>query len=245
MTLLDHLLELRMRLTRATIAVLVGFGVGFWLISDSSPVPVVDYIIKRFVIDLGGKGLNPVTVGETFTAYLSVGLLIGIVLAMPVIVYQLLAFLTPGLLAHEKRVIFMGLPFVLFCFVGGLLFGWFVTVPAALEFLLNFGSHEYIIASPSIESFFSIFTRLMLINGIVFELPVVIFLLARLGVINPRAMGRYRRYVILAVTVIAAIVTPTSDPANLALVAVPMYLLYELGLLLARLVPGRREKTAG
>lgn len=234
--MIEHLRELRKRLTRATLAVVIGLAVGFWLVSETSPLPVIDYIIERFVIGLGGTKLRPVGVAETFTSYISVALLIGIVLAMPVIVYQLLRFVTPGLLPKEKRILFLGLPFVVICFVGGLLFGWFVTVPAALRFLLSVGNPLYIENTPSLENFFAIFTRLMLLNGILFEMPVIIFLLARLGVLQPHVMGRYRRYIILLVVIISAIVTPTGDPVNLMLIAIPMYLLYELGLLLARLI---------
>jgi sec-independent protein translocase protein TatC len=131
------------------------------------------------------------------------------------------------------------LPFVTLCFVAGLLFGWFVTIPAAFKFLLHFGP-ESIESKPSIQSFLDLFTRLMLINGLLFELPVLVYSVIWLGAVKRSTLTRYRRYSILVIVIIAAIITPTGDPVNLAFTAVPMYLLYELGLLLALIAPRRK-----
>jgi sec-independent protein translocase protein TatC len=159
-------------------------------------------------------------------------------MAMPVVIYQILAFLTPGLTRSEKRWIYIGLPLVIGFFAGGIAFGWYVTAPAAIKFLVGFAAEDsngLIENKPALNDFLGILTRLLLINGIIFEMPIVMFTLAKLKILNPRKVAKYRRYVILAVVVIAAIVTPTGDPANLALVAVPMYLLFEFGLILGRL----------
>ncbi|HEY1016704.1 MAG TPA: twin-arginine translocase subunit TatC [Herpetosiphonaceae bacterium] len=232
MTLLEHLKELRSRLVKSCAAVVVGLLAGFWLLSNSN---LIDQIILRFV---GTGGVQIVRVTEAFTSFIGVALMLGIILAMPVIVYQILAFLTPGLTTKEKRWVFIGMPLVLVFFAAGLAFGWFITVPAAMKFLVGFGVNvapTLIENKPTLDDFLDLLIRLLLVNGIIFEMPMLMFTLAKLGILKPRAVARYRRYIILAVVVVAAIITPTGDPANLALTALPMYLLFEFGLLLGLL----------
>jgi sec-independent protein translocase protein TatC len=235
---IPHLRELRDRLIKSLGAIILGAFVGFWLVSDASPIgPLPQLIIEHFA---PGKKLQAIGVAETFVQYMGLALLIGFAIAIPVVVYQLIAFFSPGLHAGEKRVLFIALPFVTELFLAGLAFGWFFTIPAALQFLLNFGTSQVIEIRPTPENFFSTVTTLLFWNGLVFELPAIVYLLARLGIVNAKLLGRTRRYAIVIITIIAAIITPTGDPYNLLLLAVPMYLLYELGILLARFVPQRR-----
>lgn len=241
MSWLEHLIELRNRLMKAVLAVALGLVLGFILVRYDNYLFIE--LIKNEQTP-AGTTLQAVAPAEVFTNAIKVALGLGLALAMPVIVYQLLAFVVPGLTARERRIIFSALPFITLCFVSGLLFGWFVTVPAALNFLLSEGAGRFRI-EPTVEFFLSLFTRLMLLNGVLFEMPVVVYSLIWLGAVERRTLAKYRRYSILVITVIAAIVTPTSDPINLALVAVPMYLLYELGLLLALLAPRRKTVVAG
>lgn len=232
MTLLDHLRELRSRLVKISIAVVLGLIAGFFLLQQTD---FISYTIRNFV---GAQGVQITQVTEGFTTYISVALTIGLIMAMPVVIYQILAFLTPGLTRSEKRWIFLGLPLVIGFFAAGIAFGWYITAPAAIKFLVGFAAEDsngLIENKPALNDFLGILTRLLLINGIIFEMPMVMFTLAKLKILNPRKVAKYRRYVILAVVVIAAIVTPTGDPANLALVAIPMYLLFEFGLILGRL----------
>lgn len=232
MTLMEHLKELRSRLVKACLAVVAGLIAGFWLLSNSN---LIDLVILRFV---GPGGVQIVRVTEAFTSFIGVALMLGIILSMPVIVYQLLAFLTPGLTSKEKRWVFLGLPLVVLFFAAGLAFGWFVTVPAAMKFLVGFGVNvapTLIENKPTLDDFLDLLIRLMLVNGVIFEMPMLMFTLAKLGILKPRAVARYRRYIILGVVVLASIITPTGDPANLALTALPMYFLFEFGLLLGRL----------
>jgi sec-independent protein translocase protein TatC len=241
MTWLDHLRELRSRLVKASIAVVIGMIVGFFVVTYDNY-----WLISMIAGYLTPPGirLQATESAEVFTNAIRVALGIGIGLAMPVIVYQLLAFIVPGLTPREQRIIWFILPFVTICFVGGLAFGWFVTVPAAFNFLLRQGLERFEIA-PKVGDFLSLFTRLMLLNGVLFEMPVIVYSLIWLGAVERTTLTKYRRYAVLAIVLIAAIVTPTSDPVNLALVAVPMYLLYELGLLLAVFAPRRRTIVAG
>lgn len=236
MSWLDHARELRNRLLKACIAVVAGMVVGFLMVQYRN-YALVNYLIANFA----PEGLQTVEVAEAFTNTIKIALGIGLVLAMPVIIYQLLAFVVPGLTSRERRIILLVLPFVLLCFIAGLLFGWFVTVPAAFKFLLGFGP-ESIENKPTFKEFSSFFVRLILINGVVFELPVIVYAMIWLGAVKRATLTKYRRYAALVIVIISAIVTPTGDPVNLALVAIPMYLLYELGLLLALIAP--RKKAA-
>jgi sec-independent protein translocase protein TatC len=237
-----HLRELRNRLVKSLIAVAIGTGIGFWLVNSpfllGSPLP--DFMVEHLA---PGIALQALGVGEVFISYMRIALIIGIALSTPVVVYQIVGFLTApgGLNAAEKRPLFIALPFVTELFLAGLAFGWFFTIPAALQFLLTYGQSEHIRSQPSLESFISTVATLLLWNGAIFELPALIYLLAWLGLINTRMLARTRRYAIVIIVIAAAVITPTGDPYNLLLLAIPMYLLYELGILLSRLVPRRVE----
>ena len=239
-----HLRELRNRVFKSIGAILLGALVGFWLVSDASPIgPLPELIIKHFA---PGRTLEAIGVAEVFINYMGIALLVGFAIAIPVVVYQLVAFFAPGLTGREKRVLFSALPFVTELFLAGLAFGWFFTIPAALDFLLNFGTASgQIEVKPTPDNFFSAITRLLLWNGLVFELPAIVYLLARLGIVNAQILSRTRRYAVVVIVIAAAIITPTGDPYNLLLLAIPMYLLYELGILLARFVPQRAAAADG
>ncbi len=240
MTLIEHLIELRMRLVRAAIGVIIGLVVGVIMVLPEGPVRLVDILIATFApINERYAPVQAVGTAEAFTSYMTVALTVGVIIGMPVIVYQLLAFIVPGLTDKERRILFTALPFVMFFFLAGLAFGWFITVPTAIRFLIGFSSSELIQTQPSLANFLSTITVLLLINGIVFELPVIIYVLAFIGVVTADQLRKYRRFAIVAVVIIAALITPTGDPINLALLAIPMYLLYELGVILARFVPER------
>ena len=172
---------------------------------------------------------------------MQIALAIGIILAMPIVVYQLVAFFSPGLLNAEKRIVYIALPIVTELFLTGVGFGWFFTVPAALQFLLGYGQTELITTMPTTDSFFQTVATLLLWNGVIFQLPAIMYLLARLNVVNTTMLTSTRRYAVVVITIIAALITPTGDPYNLLLLAIPMWLLYELGILLTRFVPKRTE----
>lgn len=233
-----HLRELRDRLLKSIGAIILGAVVGFWLVSDYSPIgPLPVLIIKHFA---PGRTLEAIGVAEVFVNYMGIALLVGFAIAIPVVVYQLVAFFAPGLTGREKRVLFTALPFVSELFLAGLAFGWFFTIPAALQFLLNFGTDTgQIEVKPTPDNFFASITQLLLWNGLVFELPAIVYLLARLGIVNTKQLGQTRRYAVVVIVIVASIITPTGDPYNLMLLALPMYLLYELGIFLTRFVPKR------
>lgn len=245
--MVPHLRELQSRLIRAAVAVLIGTLLGFYIVNSPSLLgaPLPEVLIDHFVpVELVPK-LQFIEPAEAFVNYMRIALVIGVAFAMPVVVYQVIAFFVPGLLPNEKRMLFIAIPFVTELFLAGIAFGWFFTIPAALQFLFGFGVTTRVQAQPTFESFIAIVSTLMLWNGLIFELPALIYLLARLGVVNAKMLGRTRRYAIVIITIAAAVITPTGDPYNLMLLAVPMYFLYELGILLARFVPERSRARDG
>jgi sec-independent protein translocase protein TatC len=153
----------------------------------------------------------------------------GVLLASPVIFYQIWRFVAPGLYGHEKRVL---LPFSLLsvvCFLGGAAFGYFVVSPVAFRFLVGY-STDYLRPMPAVAEYFSLALRLLIAFGTVFELPIFMVLLAKIGIIDVSFLNRHRKYAILISFVIAAIVTPTPDVVNQTLMAVPLVVLYEISI---------------
>jgi sec-independent protein translocase protein TatC len=232
-----HLLELRDRLVKACIAIGIGASFGFYLVNNPVffGVTLPDFMVQQLAP--AGTVLKAVMVGEIFLRYMNIALTVGIIIAMPMIIYQLVAFFSPGLLNSEKRIVYTALPIVTELFLAGIVFGWFITIPAALGFLLGYGNTATIQTEPTADSFFDTVSTLLLWNGIIFELPAIMYLLARLNIVSTKMLTSTRRYAIVIITIIAALITPTGDPYNLMLLALPMYLLYELGILLTRLVP--------
>jgi sec-independent protein translocase protein TatC len=234
--IVPHLIELRDRGVRAALAIAIGTAIGFWLVNSPNLLgkQLPEFMVEQLAPNVT---LQAIGVGEIFLSYMRIALVVGVALAMPIVVYQLVAFFAPALLPHEKRIVFIALPFVTELFIAGVAFGWFFTVRAALEFLLGYGQTERISTMPTVDSFMGTVATLLLWNGVIFQLPAVIYLLARIGVVSAQQLAGTRRYAMVVITILAALITPTGDPYNLLLLAVPMYLLYELGIVLARLVP--------
>ncbi|MCX7682926.1 MAG: twin-arginine translocase subunit TatC [Anaerolineae bacterium] len=227
MGILEHLEELRQRLMRAVIALVIGVILGTFL-----AVPVLEALIQP-IKEAGHMplALSPI---EAPTIFFKVSIVIGIVLAMPVIIYELFMFVAPGLEPHEKRYVLIGAPAASLCFASGVIFAAKVLLPTALPFLRGFLS-GIVEQRYSIDYYVSFVSNIMLWAGVVFETPLVMFFLAKLGVIDHRGFAKARRIVIIGAAAGAAIITPTTDPLNMVLVMVPFMLLYELGILLARL----------
>jgi sec-independent protein translocase protein TatC len=224
LSLVQHLTELRDRLMVASIAVVVTTAFAFFFTTD---------IIKILTIPAGRVPLITLSPTENFTTYMRVALFSGIALAMPVILYEIYAYIDPALLPHERRLALRLGPFILLLFVGGMLFCYFLLLPNAVSFLTHFASDVFVNQLRASE-YLSFVTTFILGMGLVFEMPVIIYALVRLGVVKRSWLAKQRRYVFLLVFVIGAIITPTPDPFNQTLVAVPMYLLFELGLFLSR-----------
>jgi sec-independent protein translocase protein TatC len=230
LSLVQHIGELRDRLMKAAIALVITTAIAFLFTTD---------IIKILLIPTGQERLVTLSPTENFTTYFRVALFTGIALAMPVILYEVYAYIDPALYPKERRFIrIMGLP-IIALFAGGMAFCYFVMLPRAMEFLLNFGGAVFDNQLRASE-YLSFVTMFILGIGLMFEVPVIIYTLVRVHVVERAWLGRQRRYVVLVCFLLGALITPTPDPFNQALVAIPMYLLFELGLFVSRFSAGPR-----
>jgi sec-independent protein translocase protein TatC len=225
MPLLEHLDELRRRLIRAVIALLVGVVLGTLV-----TIPV----LKMLVAPLGDQVPLAISPTEAPAVFFKVAVVIGLMIAMPVIMYQIFQFARPGLEPRERRYVIIGAPAASLSFAAGVVFAATVLLPAALPFLQGF-LFGIVEQRYSIERYVSFVANILLWAGLVFETPLVMYFLAKLGVVTPQGFAKARRMVIIGAAAGAAVITPTTDPVNMLLVMVPFMLLYELGILLARL----------
>lgn len=225
MTLGEHIGELRKRLFKVVIAVAATTLLTFLFIQQ----------IMAGLLELAGPNHLPLALRPTemFVTYMQVAFICGLALALPFVLYQLLAFLAPGLRPVEKRYIFLAVPFMTIAFICGVAFGYLIVIPRALNFLLGFGS-DLADVRPSVEYLIGFISKFLFALGAVFETPLLIFFLTKIGIVSRERLAKYRKYAFLVICVIAAIITPTPDPVNMMIVAIPMYFLYEFGLILAR-----------
>lgn len=232
-TIWAHLNELRRRLVICLIAIAVGIIISF-IFSDQ--------LFKILVWPAKGINLIFIDVTEMLGTYMQVCLVAAIIVAMPVLVYQLIAFVAPALTAREKKYVWIVLPFIFLMFIAGVAFSYFVLLPPAMQFLISFGAD---IATPQIRigNYVSLIGRLLLATGLIFETPVVTTFLARMGIISSKWMGQQRKWAIIVAFILGAIITPTLDPVNQTLVALPLIVLYEMSIWLAKLVEHRRARS--
>jgi sec-independent protein translocase protein TatC len=223
-SIFEHLGELRRRLVRSLIAVGITTTISFFF---------AKYVFK--ILESRAEGINLVFTKMTgmIGIYCKVALFCGIALATPIIIYEFVMFIHPALTSKEKNYLYFLLPCVILALVAGVAFGFYVLVPPAAHFLITFGSD---IATPliDVENFVSVIVRLLFAIGLCFETPLIIFFLSKIGVITPKTLSKYRKVAVIAAFVLGAIITPTFDPINQCLVAVPLIVLYEIGILLSK-----------
>jgi len=239
MSFLEHLDELRRRLIVSVSALLVGFVVALAFIDR-----IFGFIMRplQAVVPNGGK-LIYTEPTEAFMLYMKIAALVGLFLAAPVILYQLWLFVAPGLYAHEKR---LAIPFVLFStifFVLGAAFSHFVVFPWAWQFFAQFTT-DYMQFTPRIAPTFSLYVRMLLGLGAVFEMPTLVLFLARIGLVTPRLLWRNFKYAILIIFIVAAIITPDPNPVSQVLVAGPMVGLYVFSIGVAWVFGKRKTDSA-
>lgn len=231
MTMLEHLNELRQRLVAAVIAIVAGIIVAL------VPIPgygsITEILFRLMAAKAPAEKLVTGGPGEAFFAWLEVSLMIGVALAMPVIIYQLLSFVTPALYENEKKYMFIAVPGVTLSFAVGAAFCFFIMVPVAIAFLGGFQS-DIFWQLWTAERFIDFVASFIFWVGITFELPIVMYFLSKMGVVTPKRLSSFRKYAFVLAFIIGAIITPTPDPVNQTLVSMPIYLLYELGIILAR-----------
>lgn len=223
MTLVEHLDELRRRILICLAAVFIATCIAFWKIKE-----VVAYLVRPVghVVFL-----SPV---EAFMAYLKLAFFAGLFASSPIILFQVWRFVSAGLSENERKIALFYFPFSIALFLFGAGFAFFFVIPWALKFLINFAGPE-VLPMLSISKYISFVVALVLMFGLVFELPVAIVLLAKLGVVTPVILRKNRKYAILLIFIIAAVLTPTPDAFTQLLMAIPLVFLYELSIWLSKL----------
>lgn len=230
-----HLEELRLRLIKSAVAVVLCF-IPCYMASQklflALSLPLINAMPE-------GGGMSMLTPQEGFLTNLEVSFFAAVFIAFPFIVYQVWKFTAPGLYAHEKNLVWPFVAAATFFFVLGASFAYFAVFPIALKFLLGYAADGHISANISMQSYLGFVTKLLLAFGLVFELPVVVFFLAKMGLTTHRPLARARPYAIVIVFIAAAILTPP-DVVSQIMMAIPLYVLYEISIVVARMAsPGR------
>ena len=239
MTFLDHLGELRKRVIRMSLALACATGASLVFTPRILALLLLPY----------GVPLKVIGPTEGVSMYLRIGLMCGAALSMPYLLFELWRFIAPALLPRERRFVYFLLPSAVALFLGGVSFAWFIMIPAAIGFLANFRLGIFQTEWTS-QNYIPFVTSILFWIGACFELPLVVFVLAKLRIVNARLLLRGWRYSLVLICVVAAVVTPTVDPFNMMLVAIPLIGLYFLSILLAvfaqreRAVAARKEKTS-
>jgi sec-independent protein translocase protein TatC len=224
MSLWDHLEELRKRLLVAILALVVAAGVSFYFAPQ---------LLDILASPVGGlEKLHVIRVTENLSVTMKISLLGGVILAMPVIVYELLVFVLPGLHQNEKRWLFVGVPAASLLFLVGVLFAYRIMLPVAIPFLTSFLDTQ---SSIILSDYIDFVTNLLFYIGLSFEIPLIIFILAKLKLVTARMLLKQWRVAILVIAIIAAVATPTTDPVNMGILMIPLFFLYWFSVLLAAL----------
>jgi sec-independent protein translocase protein TatC len=235
--LTSHLQELRKRLVLSFIAIAAGFVICYAFSQD-----LFDILSKPLLkVMPSGGSLIFTSVAEAFFTYMKVAFIAGFILTSPFVLFQVWAFVAPGLYRHEKRHV---IPFVAagsFFFALGILFAYFVAIPVGFKFLLGYAT-DFIKPMPSMKEYLSFSIKFLLAFGLVFEFPVVLVLLARIGVVDAKTMARHRKYAILLIFIFAAVMTPPDFISQL-LMAIPLMGLYELSIILSKIF-GKKAKPS-
>jgi sec-independent protein translocase protein TatC len=241
LTFWDHLRELRKRILLSLYGLLVGMlAIGTWV------ERLVDELMKpvRLALPVGSQKLIYTSAIEPMMVYIKVALYGGVFVAAPWILYQLWQFIAPGLYKKEKRVVVPFLFWGTLLFYGGAAFCYWLVMPAAFPAMLAIASDASMTPMLSISEQLGLVMAMLLGFGVVFEVPVIIAFLAMVGLVSAEFLSKYRRHAIVVNTLLAAVITPTGDPFNLALMAVPMCLFYEVGIILARILGKKKPAVA-
>jgi sec-independent protein translocase protein TatC len=236
MTLQEHLEELRDRIIKMVIAIVPTFLFGFFMAGRI----MEDIKLKANALE----GMDVKSPTDTLTLTFKIGLYVAIAICMPIIVYQIVAFLAPGMTRKEKRILFTALPFTTLLFALGVYYGYFIAAPRALYFLSNWNTDAFN-WQPDGNETVSFFLTLMIGLGIAFQLPVIMFIVAKIGIAGPKEMRKWRKYAFMLLLVASAIITPSTDPYNMAIVAIPLIVLYEVGIIISSIFArtGLRTRT--
>lgn len=231
-SLMAHFEALRKTILWILLGLLVGVLVAAFFVK-----PIIAFLAKP----IGGLDkLQAIEVTESVSVYMRVALLAGLIIALPWVFFQLFRFVGKGLKEKERKAILIAVPFATIMFLGGVAFAFFIMLPASLEFLMGIlGIQTFI----RIKSYFSFVSNLLFWIGASFELPLIAFVLARVGILEARAMLKGWRIAVVVIAVLAAVITPTGDPVNMAIFMIPLFVLYLLSIALAALATKQRAKA--
>ena len=220
----EHLIELRNRLIVIVLSLCFAIIIAFFF-SDS--------IMAFLARPIGGlEKLQSIEITENFTAVFRVALLAGLILDSPVIFYEILAFILPALKSNEKKILFTFLPLLILFFIAGILFAFFILLPAAIPFLISFTDIPTTIRT---SSYFSFTTNMLFWIGVVFEMPIFIYFLTKVKVVNSGLLLKKWRQAVVICAILAMLITPTVDPVNMTILLIPLVLLYFLSILFAKI----------
>jgi sec-independent protein translocase protein TatC len=233
-SLVEHLADLRKRLARALIGVFI-VAIAAFAVSDEM-LALLRGTMTSIVREVHGAGATFIVTSpaEYFVAQMKVALVAGVFLASPWVLYQIWLFVAPGLYDHEKRYVTAFVWAGAACFVGGAVFCWFVAFPPMFRFFVE-STPPDVALQPRIAEHLAFSLKMLLAFGVVFQTPVVVFILSVAGIVDPEKLGQYRRYVVLGAFIVGAVLTPTPDILSQFLLAGPLLLLYEIGVLVSRL----------
>jgi sec-independent protein translocase protein TatC len=245
MSLIEHLTELRDRVIKVVIALVIGMLIAFLLYDPIFAILIAPYEeIANSRNTISGDGrLLQVDPLEGFGIRMKLALYGGIAIAMPVILWQLWRFVTPGLYAHEKRYAIPFLVSALALFVMGAGLAYY-TLPRALEFLIDIGGTDNFVTAFAPGKYFTLITYMMLAFGIGFEFPILLVFLQMAEIITPQQLRGARRYAIVGICVVVAVITPSGDPISMLMLSVPMIAFYEVSIVIGRILERRRSAAA-
>jgi sec-independent protein translocase protein TatC len=243
MTFFEHLVELRKRIINSLIAIAIGAFIGVYVAKY-----VIVFVTRPMLKALIDAHLNPELIythpAGGFNLIITLGIYIGVVLASPVVLYQIWLFVAPALYKHERSAITGFLFSTVFLFLAGIAFGYYVTLPYVLKFLVTF----QIVSLPGVKpmititEYFDLTLMILLGLGVVFELPVLVFFLSLFGIVTPKFLWKNIRYAVLVIAIVAAIITPTPDATTMLIFMAPMLLLYFIGIAVSAITVRKRER---
>lgn len=243
MSFFEHLVELRKRIINSLLAIGAGMILGFAVSNH-----VITFVVQPMLTALRAHHLedrlyypSPAT---PITLYINLGLYIGIVVAMPFVLYQIWLFVAPGLYKHERRAVLGFVVSSMLLFLCGMAFGYYIMLPQVLNFLIGFANYMPLRPLISINEYFDFILLVLVGLGVIFELPVLIFILSLFGIVTPKFLLKNFRYAMLIITIVAAIVTPTPDATTMLIFMAPMILLYFVGVFVSYMVLRRKRARA-
>lgn len=258
MSFVQHLEDLRWHVVRSLFAVLIftigAFIVAPWVFENIIFAPArVDFPTFRLLCSLGNAfGADGLCIQEIpfklqsrymtgqFSMHIVASFIIGLIIAFPYIIWELYRFIKPGLFEHEKKFSRGGVGAISFLFISGIMFGFYVLSPIMISFLANYQISDMIVNEFDITSYVGTIVGLLLGTGLLFQLPVFMFFLTKVGVVTPTLLRKKRKHAIVIILVLGAIITPSADPLSQALIAIPLYLLYEVSIIISEGVVRRK-----